>query len=120
MQRNWTTVAGEYVQRIGKDDIEKTIDELDWQDVPEGGKLTLPFIPGEAINTAIAEFDIPKVSKVALGSFELPAPDAEGDGFYPGFYGIEGNYKNGRARVFVLDTGTVLVPIVSDFYPVPA
>jgi len=31
--------------------------------------------------------------------------------------GIEGNYKNGRARAYLLDIGTEVVVLASDFWP---
>jgi len=117
VKRTWTTVAEEYVDRLGgRDEVATEIGRLDWQDVPKGGSLTVGFLPGEAIKHAVRELRIPKVSRVAISGFERPGRPGE-DGFYPGFYGIEGRYKNGRARVYVLDVGTTLLPVCSDFWP---
>lgn len=116
MERAWTTVGEEYVERLGLAEVEAAIDGLEWQDVPVNGKLTVGFMPGEAINTCIREFAMPKVSKIAIDAFERPAASPEEDGFYPGFYGIEANYANGRVRVYVLDTGCGITPLASDFW----
>jgi hypothetical protein len=116
--RNWTTVADDVVARIpgGRDRVARAAARLHWEAIPEGGSLTVGFMPGEAINSAIRELEIPKVSKVAIGSIDCPGRNGE-DGFYPGLYGIEGNYKDGRARVYILDTGTSVTPVFSDFWP---
>lgn len=111
MERTWTTVGVEYVEKLGRRAVENEIDALWWQDVPQDGSaLTVGFIPGESIKAVIRELRIPKVTRIAISSFERP-------GFYPGFYGIEGNYTNGRAHVFVLDLGGVVTPLCSDLYP---
>lgn len=118
-QRNWTSTGAAMVARLGgRREVAAEAGRLEWQTVPEGGSLTVGFMPGEAINAAIRELRIPKVSAVAISGFERPAASPDEDGFYPGFYGIEGNYKNGRARVYVLDLGTCLQPLFSDFWEV--
>lgn len=66
----------------------------------------MPMVPGLGIQHAIAELRIPKVSQIAVSSELAPH----------GFYGIEGNYKNGRARVYIIDMGTHLIPLASDFF----
>lgn len=117
-KRTWTTVADDVVKRIpgGRDRVTAEAADLDWQDVPKDGSLTVGFMPGAAIRSAIQEFGIPKVSKIAIGSIDCPAASGDEDGFYPGFYAIEGNYRNGRARVYLVDTGTSLTPVFSDFW----
>lgn len=110
MQRSWTTVGAEFVEQLDQRSVEHEIEAMEWQEIPRGRSLTLGFMPGEAIKTAVRELALPKVSQVAVSSFDRP-------GFYPGFYGIEANYRNGRARIYVLDTGTGLTPLVSDFWP---
>lgn len=81
--------------------VEKAIEALDWQEVTDD--LELAAMPGYAIANAIAEYRIPKVSRVAVSSDLAPY----------GFYGIEGNYTNGRARVYIVDRGTELIPVAS-------
>lgn len=118
MRRNWTEVGAEYVERLGgREDVEQGIRELDWEDIPPAGKLTVGFLPGVAINEAIAQLALPRVAKVAISAFDRPAASPEEDGFYPGFYGIECSYGDGLARVYVLDPGgNELTPLASDFY----
>lgn len=115
---DWTSTGEGLVERLGgRGAVEAAIAELEWQAIPEEGSLTVGFMPGEAIKTCIREFRIPKVSAIAIDSFERPAASPEEDGFYPGFYGIEGNYSNGRARIYVLDTGTSIQPLCSEVFP---
>lgn len=118
MERSWTTVGAALVARLGQKEIEDEIETFDWQPVETG--MEIAFSPGQAIKTAILEFGLPKVSAIAISGFAREGGDGE-DGFYPGFYGIEANYVNGRARVYLLDTGVELIPLASDHWPaVPA
>jgi hypothetical protein len=118
MERNWTETGAELVEKLGgREVVEREIDEMEWQTIPEDGALTVGFLPGAAVNEVIRELRIPKVTAVAITGFDRPATSEQEDGFYPGFYGIEGNYSNGRARVFVLDVGTYIQPLVSYFWP---
>ena len=110
--RTWTEIGAQAIGRrlegggrLTQPAVIRVIGTLDWQAIEQG--LSLPMIPGEAIKATIAELRIPKVSHVAV-SHEL-APY--------GFYGIEGHYKNGRARVYVVDLGSDLIPVASDFWP---
>lgn len=115
MTRTWTEVGDEALDNslrresgrvLDRRAIEIAIDKLDWEEVPEGGSLTLGAMAGMAINATITEFRIPKVTRVAVSNRLAPY----------GFYGIEGNYKNGRALIYLLDTGTGVTPLASDFY----
>lgn len=122
MERTWTTVGDELVERVGgRDVIGTAIEDLDWQIVDRDAGVTVGAMPGIAINATIRELRIPKVSAIAVDSFSIPAASSDDDGFYPGFYGIEGNYTNGLARVYLLDTGCEIVPVASELIaPVPA
>jgi hypothetical protein len=105
------------VERLGgRDEVAAEAERMEWQELTEGGSLTVGFMPGHAIKAVIGELGIPKVSAIAISSFDRPASNREDDGFYPGFYGIEGNYTNGRARIYVLDLGTCIEPLFSDLY----
>lgn len=116
-QRSWTEVGAEMVDQLGgREEVAAEADRMEWQELTEGESLTVAFMPGHAIKATIGDLGIPKVSAVAISSFDRPASSPEDDGFYPGFYGIEGNYTNGRARIYVLDLGTCIQPLFSDFY----
>lgn len=109
-QRNWTTVGAELEldpearRTPSREEYARLFADLEWEPVT-GEK---PMLPGLAIKEAIKELRIPKVTRIAI-SHEL-APY--------GLYGIEGNYRNGRALVYIVDRGAVLTPVASDFYPV--
>lgn len=108
MQRTWTDIGRHEVldttleggTRITRRTVEAAIDELDWKVPPK----RLPALPGMGIKACIKELRIPKVSQIAISSELAPF----------GFYGIEGNYTNGRARIYIIDLGTHLVPLASE------
>ena len=66
-------------------------------------------MPGMVINKMIQELRIPKVSAIAISNDLAPY----------GFYGIEGHFKNGRVRIYFIDSGTVMTPVASDHWPAP-
>lgn len=113
-ERTWLGIGKDLVERLTQRSVENKIKNLRWRTIPtDGSRMDLPFSPGEAIKTAIKEFGLPKVSAIAIDSFSRPE-------FYPSFYGIESNYKNGRARLYLLDDGVTLTPLASDFWPATA
>ena len=104
MIRTWTEVGKQHSgTEEAKAGIQKAIDGLDWSIKP-GDEL--PMMPGLAINKLLKEFNLPKVSWLAISSDLAPY----------GFYGIEANYRNGRARICFVDEGSRLVPVVHDFF----
>lgn len=114
MERNWTSVGAEFRQGDDQARVERAIAGLAWEPV-EGAK---PAMPGLCIRDVIRELRIPKVDKIAIGTTALIYPDGDSGGnAYYSLYGIQGHYKNGRARVYVLDTGGRAIPVCSDFYP---
>lgn len=115
VERNWT-ITGEKVfadqevkleggGRLTLDVVEQAIDELEWWFAIHA--TTLPAVPGLAIKAVISELRLPKVSAIAISDALAPY----------GFYGIEANYSNGRALVYVFDRGSELIPLRSDFWP---
>jgi len=105
--RAWTTVGVEEVDGDEtREAFSRAVVALVWMDVSQGQELTVGAIPGLNITEIIRELRIPKVSAVAISNQLAPY----------GLYGIEGNYKNGRARVYVIDRGSDCLPIASDFW----
>lgn len=103
MQRSWTNIGKEYTD--GKqDEIAGMIgDTFSWQTPP----CDMGMMPGEGIKAAIKELRIPKVSRVGASHEMAPY----------GLLGIEGNFENGKAQIFLVDDGLSVTPIVTDFYP---
>ena len=99
MQRTWTEAGRSYTDER-RWEWEKAIREIEWLGLPE----KLPAMPGLAIQSAIRELKIPNVSNIGINH-----------GL--GLYGIEGNYKNGKAKVYLVDSGTTACVIASDFWP---
>lgn len=114
MERTWTELGDEFIagddvlledgEVLTRSHIEAAINTLDWRMTK--GVTRVAAMPGMAIQACITELNIPKVSLFAISSELAPY----------GFYGIEGNYKNGRARVYVIDRGAMLTVIASDFW----
>lgn len=112
-RRDWMSVGARYTTPERRAQVERTISRLEWREFTDG--MSLPMCPGLGIEAAIKELRLPKVSAIAYnGALSFPAPDDESE--YPGLYGIEANYKNGRARVYIVDNGCELLPIAADFW----
>jgi hypothetical protein len=121
VERTITNVGARYTAGDRLAQVEEQIEALEWHELPDDGALSAPFMPGEAIKAAIAQLRLPKVSRIAWNGALAFHDDPEQDGEYPGLCGIEANYRNGRARVYIVDNGTEILPVVSDFWPkVPA
>jgi len=100
--RNWSNQGAKFTKTARqRANVVGAIKRLEWVK-PEG---EFPMLPAENIKAAIRCLRIPKVSLIAIGTM----------GRY-GFYGIEGNYANGRARFYILDRGSEVVPLASDFF----
>ncbi len=115
MKRNWTEIGQELFKDNGattedgesltKAGVEGAIDSLEWVDATVD--QTLPAMPGMNIDEVVKELRIPYVTQLSYSCVEL-APF--------GFYGIEGNYKNGRVRLYAIDCGTYVTPVCADHY----
>lgn len=112
--RTWTEVgkaAPERLEggcRLTPATVAAAIEAMTWQPVPTGTEaLELPMVPALAVERLVSELRLPKVTAISVDSADL-APF--------GLYGIEANYSNGRARLYVLDLGSVLTPLASDFW----
>lgn len=112
MERYWTKVGAEcmgldleappLVRRpLSRRRVTRAIKALKWQAIP----CTLGAMPGLGINATIKDFRL-KATHVAVTNELAPY----------GFYGIRATYKDGSGELYVLDTGTALIPLVSDFY----
>lgn len=105
MERTWTSVGEALVE--DRERVGRKLDRLVWFSADDDG---LGFSPGYAIKQVVTEFRIPRVGRLALGSMSRGQA----------LIGIEGTYKNGRARIYVVDTGVEIIPIASDFEAVAA
>jgi hypothetical protein len=101
LKRTWTEVGVEYT-RDKQRDIAAMIERMEWRTLP----CEMGMGPGMAIKEAIKAFKIPRPSRVAtsneMATYSLIA--------------VEGNYKNGRAQIFMVDDGVSVTPICTDFY----
>ena len=101
MRRDWTNV-GKCHSQGNEEKLSGMFERLNWLTPP----CDMPMAPGEGIKGAIKELTIPRVSRVAY-SHEL-APY--------GLLGIEGNYKNGRVQIYLVDEGDSVVPLAMDHH----
>ncbi len=104
MERTYTKVGK---PEATPDQIDKAIDTLEWIE-PKGSQ---PMAQGMAISEVIIECRIPKVSHIAIHGLI--------SGCHPenpyGFYGIKAQYKNGKACIYMMDTGCEVIIMASDF-----
>lgn len=100
---NWTTVGAPVVPESARDRFRRVAERAEWLAVP----CTLSLSAGMALDAAIKELRLPKVSHVV----EMPdlAPY--------GLVGARCHYRNGDADVWICDRGSDLLPIVSVFTP---
>jgi hypothetical protein len=85
--------------------------KLDWMQLVNN--MSLPFMPGQGIKEAIKQLNVPKVDMIAYGGGFSTSVEP-GAGY--GFYGIQGNYKDCKIRLYVLDSGVSLTPIVVEVF----
>jgi hypothetical protein len=110
MQRTWMKVGAEHTAtEKQRAEVLKAIEAMEWQRIPgpDEKALVVGMMPGENIKECIRELRLPKVSAIAISNEMAPY----------GLYGIESNFKNRRARLYVLDKGHVCTPLCSDFWP---
>ena len=100
MERTWTEVGKEHTKNK-QEEVAAMIDRLEWQSIP----CTMPMGPGEGLKSVIKELRIPKVSHVAFSHEMAPY----------GLMGVKAHYKNGDANVYMVDEGSNIVIIASDF-----
>lgn len=101
MKREWTQVGEAY---SGTDELrarfEAVVQAVEWQDLP----CEMGMMPGMAVQAAIREFQIPNVQKVGCSLEMAPL----------GVLAVEGIYSDGVVRIYFVDQGDVLVPVMSD------
>lgn len=104
MERTYTKV-GE--KEANPAQIDEAIETLEWIE-PKGKQ---PMAQAMAISEVIQECKIPKVSHIAIHGMitgnHLQSPY--------GFYGIKAQYKNGKAIIYMMDTGCEVIIMASDF-----
>jgi hypothetical protein len=117
MERTWLEVGKDYTSGNDRVRVEAAIEALEWR--PSTGEG--PMSPVLMLQSVVTGLRLPKVSAIAWGGGEanvLTYPDGPETATYT-VLGVESNYSNGRARLYVLDTGVAAVPLACD-YPVPA
>ena len=101
MKRDYIEIAKDIYSKEQIDTGIETIDE--WQDMEQNKSLA--FSQGFAVNEAVRQFKIPKVSHVAQYGMICGH----------GLIGIRAHYKNGMAQIYLADNGTACIPVAVDF-----
>ena len=100
VERTWTNVGGKWVADGDRPRVLRYIERMTWEGV-EGNK---PMMPALGIKAAIKELRIPRVDLIAISADMAPY----------GLYGIQAHYTNGRVRVYLVDSGCGVTPIMSE------
>jgi hypothetical protein len=100
--RNYTKIASKEYER---EEIDKAVPSLEWE---EFRRDNLPFSQGEAIKNIIQGCNVPlsKIKKMALHGCIKESH---------GFYGLDVDYKNGNAKLYIADNGCSCCVVASDF-----
>ena len=107
MERNWTNIGSEYNSTPEqRKKLSAIFEVLEWETVTPDG-LTWPMMPALALEEAIKELRLPKVSAVAQSNAMAPY----------GLIAARCKYTNGMAEVYIVDEGSTLKVLASDFYP---
>jgi hypothetical protein len=115
-QRTWIGVGARYTTPKRRPDILRAIASLEWHEVDGGESVQPPAAPGLAIKLSIRAMRLPQVDQIA---WHGSASVVDWREQHYAIYGMQGHYSNGRARLYVIDVGTVAVPLASDFWPTP-
>jgi hypothetical protein len=102
MQRNWTKVGTEIVGDR-QEQIGKIFDSAEWLPLPQ----TMSMAAGYLVKEAVRQLGLKAVRRVFDTNKLAPF----------GLVGIENAYKNGLARIYVVDEGCDATIICTDFFP---
>lgn len=113
MRRDWMKVGAAHTAEELRPAIEAAIEGLTWHEMPVE---TAPMSQGLMLREVLRQLDLPKVSRVAWdGVVVQPDPADRRQLATYGLLGIEANYRDGRAQLYVLDCGGVALPLCADF-----
>jgi hypothetical protein len=107
-RRDWTQIGERCLPTARRGELLRLIEKLTWHECTP--TLRPPALQSLAIRAALAEFNLPNATAVAWDSVFMRAGESHG------LYGIEANYPNGRARLYLLDLGNTAFPVLCDFW----
>lgn len=100
MKTRWLNVGKEHTE--GQEErLEKIFDAVDWLDIVE--HKTTAMCPAMGISETIKQLNMHKVTHYAVSHECAPY----------GMYGIKAHYINMDVDLFVLDTGTEIIPLAT-------
>jgi hypothetical protein len=113
-QRTWLTPGDPFTTTDYRARVTAAIAALTWQ--ARTDELLVPAMAGHAIANAARQLGLPPITHVAFDG-ALEYPDG-GETTTYALYGVECVYlEHGRARLYLLDTGTSLITLAHDTWP---
>jgi hypothetical protein len=114
-RRTWTEAGRRVLRQVNADPgqdgrpitcelLARVIDDMPWQPRPAPSTVR----PGQAIRQVVRDLVLPRVDLVSYRSQALTPH---------GWYGIQANFSDGRARYYVLDHDHQLTVVAEDFWP---
>lgn len=110
--RTWTRAGATFTTPDRRPDVLRAISTLRWQNL--AACCGLSAYQASAIQIGVRDLGLPNVSALALTGLHSTVQWQHAT---YSIYGIQAHYLNGRSRLYVLDRGTTLVPLASDFWP---
>lgn len=112
MELNWTNCGEKYLSDtpdpesgdvINRAAVLKAIESLKWQPLGLGNDNSVAFTYYYAIKAMKDAYKIPSITEIATSPCFAPY----------GFFGIYAHYSNARVRIYCLDGGDAVVPLLS-------
>lgn len=112
MQNDWLNVGKQKVEELGgQDAILHAISGLEWIDVTQNPKISLPFSQGYALRELIKSF---RLDPQKLAYHTTTGQRLDGHALLA----VETKYGNGdTAKIYVLDDGMSVTPVLSVHQP---
>lgn len=113
MAEDWLNVGKELVEKMGgQDAVRAAAAGLEWIDIKANPKISLPFSQGFALKEIIRAFNL---NPLAL-AYHTTGRVLDGHGFY----GVEAKYADRTAKLYVIDDGLSVTPVLSVHEPLAA
>jgi len=97
-------------ESYSKDDIDNAILRTSWETFRISD---LPFMQGEAIKAVVSQCNIPLKGIKRMDLHNVISKDGE----QHGFFALDVIYANGRAQIYIADSGYEVVIVASNFEP---
>jgi len=103
----------------GRDAVVAGIDGLTWVQMPKDTGIVMPFSPGESVKALIYGLGLRDVRRIAWDGAVEVRDDVEGSRSLYSLLAVEFGERGGLVRLFAVDRGTDVLPVIIDRIPVP-